>query len=143
MPFLNPLSAAGPIARSTWSTLMGTSIPKWVYPAFAGVAAAPVAGYELDQMRRLKEQRKRQELTTKAAVAMATELGTPPGSVGNLMRLNQLGNMKARAKYRSNLPGNNKPTAAFRQDADTVSSGSGDEGQGAGVALPNNEFATN
>lgn len=141
MAFINPLNAAGPLARATWSTLMGTTVPKWVYPTFGAVAAAPVVGYEMEQMRRLKEQRKAQAL--KAAMAVDQELGPPPGSLLNMIRVNQLGNMKSQAKATSNIPSLNKPTSTFRQAADTVDSGDGDEGGGAGVDLPTNEFATN
>lgn len=140
MAFINPLNAAGPLARATWSTLMGTTIPKWVYPAFGAAAVAPIAGYEMEQMRRIKEQRKAQAM--KAAMAVNQELG-PPGSLLNTIRVNQLGNMKSQAKATSNVPSVNKPTSTFRQAADTVDSGDGDEGDGAGVDLPTNEFATN
>ena len=135
MAFVNPLQAVGPISRAAWSTLMGTNIPKWVYPAFGAAAAAPIVGSELDRAREARE-RRAAAAAVKAAMAVAAEL--PPGSEGNLQRLDRLGAALRSAKARRYATVGNKPKTTFRQDADTVSTGSTEEPQ----QLPSQQFAT-
>ncbi len=127
MAFINPMQAAGPVARSAWGALIGTNIPKWVYPAFGIAAGAPIVGYELDKAREAAERRKAQAAASavKAAFAVAAALqppdALPPGSQGNLQRLDRLGHALRAAKHRSYHPSPNKPKSTFRQEADTVS----------------------
>ncbi len=121
MAFVNPLQAVGPVSRAAWHTLIGTNIPKWVYPAFGAAAAAPVVGYEMDKAREARERR----AAVKAAFAVASEL--PPGSQGNLQRMDRLGAALRGAKARSHIQTSSKPSSVFRQDADTVSTGNTEE----------------